>query len=309
MRYIDFHCDTIYEALIGGCDISNPSFHITPEKTRIINPYIQCFAICVPEEIVKDDATLMFKQAYKKLVEQCAKYDIKIIKSYKDIEYLYKNGGKGAVFTVENASVLAGKLENIKLFSDYGVKIVTLTWNGENELGGGAQTNEKLGLTDFGTEVIRELENKKIIIDVSHASDKLFYDVVSNSKRPLIATHSNSRSVTDVKRNLTDEQFEIIKSRGGVVGLNFHRYFLNNNPQKASMYDILRHCEYFLSLGGENTVAIGADFDGCELPDDIKGIDSLGDIYEMFLSHNYSESLVDKIFFENAREFCKNFDK
>ncbi|MBQ7504066.1 MAG: membrane dipeptidase [Ruminococcus sp.] len=309
MQYFDLHCDTIYESLIRACDISNSDLHITPQKSKHLSPYIQCFAICVPEELTGENATKMFQNAYKRLSEQCRKFDISIIRSFDDLKRVTKNTGKGAIFTVENASVLAGKIENIKLFQEYGVKIVTLTWNGRNELGDGAMVSHSNGITPFGIKVIKELENNNIVIDVSHASDRLFYDVVSNSAKPIVATHSNSRVVTNVKRNLTDEQFEIIKNRNGIVGINLHKYFLNNNPYEASQYDILKHTDHFLSMGGEYTLAFGADFDGCELPDDIKGIDSIAQIYELFLKHNYSEKLIDKIFFENAYKFLENFDK
>ncbi len=309
MRYFDLHCDTIYESLVKATDISNPDFHITPLKSQYLSPYIQCYAICVPEELRGKRATDMFKSAYNRLIEQCANHNIRVIKSYKDIIDITRSGGKGAIFTVENASVLAGDIENIELFKQYNVKFVTLTWNGRNELGDGAMVSHSNGITSFGIEVIKELEKNSITIDVSHASDRLFYDVVKNSKNPIAATHSNSRKITDVKRNLTDEQFKIIKSRNGIVGLNLHKYFLNNKPKTASSIDILKHAEHFLSLGGENTLAFGADFDGCELASDINGIDSMNNIYEMFLKHNYSEELLDKIFYKNALKFCENFDK
>lgn len=309
MRLFDLHCDTIYESMVKGTDIDNSNFHITPYKARNIAPYIQCYAICVPEEICGDKATEMFINAYNRLVEQCNKFNIKIIKSYVDLEEVIKNRGKGAIFTVENASVLAGKLSNIELFKKFGVKFVTLTWNGRNELGAGAMVSHSNGITKFGIDVIKELEKNKITVDVSHASDRLFYDVMNNSTRPIVATHSNSRAITNVKRNLTVEQFKAIVKRKGIVGLNFHKTFLNNNEDSASKFDILRHFEHFLALGGEDTLAIGADFDGCNLPSDINGVDSIPDIYELFLKENYSETLVRKIFFENARKFCENFDK
>ncbi|MCH5298312.1 MAG: membrane dipeptidase [Ruminococcus sp.] len=309
MQFFDLHCDTIYESMVKGTDIDNPKFHITPYKTRNIAPYIQCYAICVPEEISGDRATDMFVKAHERFVEQCNKFDIKIIKSYNDLDNVIKNRGKGAIFTVENASVLAGKLSNIELFNKFSVKFVTLTWNGRNEFGAGAKVTHSNGITKFGIEVIRELERNRITVDVSHASDRLLYDVLNNSTRPIVATHSNSRTITNVKRNLTDEQFNAIVKRKGIVGLNLYKAFLNNDEDKASKFDIIRHAEHFLSLGGEDTLAMGADFDGCTLPDDIKGVDTIPEIYELFLKENYNETLVRKIFFENARKFCENFDK
>lgn len=309
MRYFDLHCDTIYESLVKACDISNPDFHITPQKSDYLSPYIQCFAICVPEEFTGDRATDMFVKAYERLIEQCKKFNIKVIQTYDDLKAVANSGGKGAIFTVENASVLAGKLDNIELFKKFNVKFVTLTWNGRNELGDGAMVSHSNGITQFGINVIRELEKNNITVDVSHTSDRLFYDIISNSNKPIVATHSNSRTVTNVKRNLSDEQFRMIVERNGIVGLNLHKFFLNNNPDRASAIDVLRHAEHFLSLGGENTLAFGADFDGCELTDDVTGIDSIGNIYELFLKHNYSEQLLKKIFFENAYKFCEIFDK
>jgi membrane dipeptidase len=251
----------------------------------------------------------MFRAAYRKLVEQCSKFDIRIINSYSDIIEITNNGGRGAIFTVENASVLAGKLENIELFSDFGVKLVTLTWNGRNELGDGAMVSHSNGIRPFGIEVIKKLEEKKIIIDVSHASDRLMYDIFNHTTRPLVASHTNSRAVAKHKRNMTDEQFLTIVKRGGIVGLNLHKFFLNTDGDKANKYDVLRHAEHFLSLGGEESLCFGADFDGCNLPVDILGIDTISDIYELFLKENYNEDTVKKIFYENALKFCKNFDK
>ena len=152
------------------------------------------------------------------------------------------------------------------------------------------------------------MEHNGIVVDVSHASDKLFFDVAEIATQPFIATHSNSRSVTNHRRNLTNEQFKIIKERNGIVGINFHRDFLSDNPDSASKYDLLKHIDKFLSLGGENTVCIGTDFDGCNLPDDITGSESLAEIYETLLKHNYKESIIRKIFYENVLNFFENFD-
>ncbi len=309
MQYFDLHCDTIYESLVRNIDISSTELQLNILNTNNLNWHIQCYAICVPEEILGENATKMFKDAYARLLNQCQKFDIKVIKSYADVLDVVNNNKKGAIFTVENSSVLAGKLENIELFSEFNVKFATLTWNGRNELGAGAQVAHSNGLSVFGVDVVRELNKRNITIDVSHASDRLFYDVMNITTRPVVATHSNSRAITNVRRNLTDKQFEIIRDQKGVVGLNFFRGFLNNNPDKASRYDILRHADHFLALRGEDTLAIGADFDGCRLPQDLTGIENVSEIYELFLRHNYSESLVQKIFYKNALKFAENFDK
>ena len=309
MQVFDLHCDTIYECLANNTDFSDKNLHISIDKISDFDTYIQCFAICVPEEIRGKLATDMFIKSYYKLKEQCEKYNIILITNYNQIKYVVKNHLRGAIFTVENASVLAGNINNIKLFRDFGVKFVTLTWNGRNELGAGTMVTHSNGITPFGIEVIKELEKNNIFIDVSHASDRLFNDIVMYSQKPIVATHPNSRSITNHRRNLTDSQFITIVKKKGIVGINLYRDFLNNDPEKASKYDILKHVEHFLSLGGEDSISLGGDFDGCNLTKDIKNINDYEDIYQLFLKENYSESLVEKIFFKNALNFCENFDK
>ena len=139
-------------------------------------------------------------------------------------------------------------------------------------------------------------------IDLSHASERLFYSVVEHTEGPLVASHSNSRSICPHLRNLTDEQFCLIRDRGGVVGLNFAPPFLCQKGG-ACAEDIYRHAEHFLELDGEKTLAIGSDFDGTSLPEDIYGIASMESVYEIFLRHGCSEALIHRIFFKNAYDF------
>lgn len=197
---------------------------------------------------------------------------------------------------------MAGSFEKIAYLADCGVKVLTLTWNGNCEIGDGAMVENPHGLTQFGKKAISELERCGIVIDVSHASEPLFYDVAQQSTKPFIATHSNARKICKHQRNLTDEQFTIIKNRGGLVGLNFYPNFLNDK-NVANFDDILCHAEHFLSLGGEKVLAIGSDFDGATMPNGISGIESVEELANYFLKHNYSQELVDAIFFQNAYNF------
>jgi membrane dipeptidase len=140
-----------------------------------------------------------------------------------------------------------------------------------------------------------------VIADVSHLSDRGFDDVAKTINTPFIATHSDSRKICDNKRNLTDGQFKEIVRRGGVVGLNLFPAFLGGGSVDA----VCRHVDHFLSLGGENTIAVGADFDGvARLPNDITGIADMVKLYEL-LSEYYGETIADRIFFGNAYDFFK----
>lgn len=307
MNLFDLHCDTLYKAVTQNLPLDDKSMQVS----QILNKdskRLQCYAIWIPDDFTPEKAEEIFYSANKKLYDECERLNIKLIGQNESISKCFKNNNYSALFTIENSTALNGNIENVEKFANLGVKIITLTWNAANAVGDGADVSNSNGITDFGKRVVREMEHNGIVVDISHASDKLFYDVAEIANRPFIATHSNSRSVTNHRRNLTDEQFKIIKDRNGIVGINFHRDFLSDNPDSASKYDLLKHIDKFLSLGGENTVCIGTDFDGCSLPDDITGSESLAEIYEMLLIQNCKESVIRKIFYENALNFFENFD-
>ena len=290
MLYFDLHCDTLYRATIDNSDFYNSEYHISISKLPDFQKWHQMFAVWIPDEIRGIDATNLFIKAIDKFNKLSVNND-----KYK------------MMLAVENASMLNGDIRNIKLLVDNNVRYVTLTWNGENELGCGAFSNCSYGISRFGIEVVKQLESRSVAVDVSHASDKLFYDVVNIATKPILATHSNSRVITDNKRNLTDDQFKIIRDMGGIVGLNFYKGFLNNNENDASIDDIVRHAERFLNLDGENTLAIGSDFDGADMPIGISSISDIPMIFERFCQE-FGAKLTKKVFFDNANMYFTNFD-
>lgn len=307
MNLLDLHCDTLYKSVTENLPLDDKSMQVS-QILGENDKRLQCYAVWIPDVYTPEKAEQTFYSAYQRLTSECTRLNIKLIEQNESIADAFKYNKNSALFTIENSKALNGKIENVKKFAKLGVKIITLTWNALNTVGDGADVQNSKGITDFGKSVVREMEKHRIVVDVSHASDKLFYDVAEIAARPFIATHSNSRSVTNHRRNLTDEQFKIIKDNNGIVGINFHRDFLSDNPNSASKKDLLFHIDKFLSLGGENVICIGTDFDGCNLPEDITGSESLAEIYEMLLKHNYKESLIRKIFYENALNFFENFD-
>lgn len=303
MKLFDLHCDTLYRAVDENGSIIDNNYHLSVLKGNKYDNWAQCFAVWIPDEYRNESALAFFRKAKEKFENEINKYSniIEQCRNANDIKSAIEQKKCAAILTVEGGAVLGGNIENLEYLKDCGVKMMTLTWNGQCEIGGGSLAAEPNGITEFGKNVIKSMEKLSIAIDISHASDNLFYDVVNFSSGPLVASHSNSRSVCKHRRNLTDEQFKIIKSRNGIVGLNFSRDFLKEND--ASAYDILRHADYFLSMGGEKTLCIGTDFDGTDMPNGISGIESMQSLYELFLKHNYKESLIDDIFFNNAFEF------
>lgn len=305
MNFFDLHCDTLYEICKKNEGLYDNSCHVSLKKSENINKYIGCFAIWMPDEYRGKEAVGFFDKVYEKFVSEKEKNvsRIELIENPIDMEGLPKEK-RGVILTVEGGAALGGDLERVGYLKKCGVRAMTLTWNGENEIGGGSGERNPIGITEFGIKVVKEMEKQGIIVDVSHAGEKLFYDVSDVSKRPFMATHSNSYSVCSHRRNLKDKQFQTIRDRGGIVGVTFCNKFLNSDTD-ASISDIMRHIEHFLSLDGENTVAIGSDFDGTDVPDELKGIESMGVLYEYMLRCNYSEELVRNIFYKNAYNFFR----
>ena len=308
MQLFDMHCDTLYRAYTENSTLFNDSFHISFAKADYIRPYIQCLAVWIPDEYRGERAWELFCGCVSKLREQLAGTDILWCRTADDIRKVCENKGQGIILTVEGGAVLGGELSRIRMLHDEGVRMMTLTWNGRNELGDGIMEKDDLGLSEFGKAAVREMERVGIIVDISHAGEKLFHDTAMTAERPFLASHSNIRAVTPHKRNLTDEQFRKLVSMGSLTGLNFCADFLARENdageilQPSGMYDIIKHTGYMLSLGGGKSIAMGADFDGANIPQDIAGIESMDRLHELFEEHFGSE-ITEDIFFGNAYRF------
>lgn len=304
MKLADLHCDTLWACCqVSGTDLGENQLHVDLNRGMRYSPWIQCFAAWIEDQYRGESAWDVFCRMKDFLYEALQVHGDRmyLIRSGEDLQKAEEQKKCAVLFTVEGGAAAAGSLEKLQKLYDFGVRMMTLTWNGKNEWGGGAE--EPGPLTPFGKEAVRRMEQLGMQIDLSHASDPLFWSVVEETTGPLIASHSNSRKICRHKRNLTDEQFSLICRRKGLVGLNFTRSFLRKKGKKAVCEDILRHAEHFLSLGGQDVLAIGSDFDGTVVPDSIRGIESMEDLANLFLHHGYSETLVEKIFFQNVRNF------
>ena len=306
IRYFDMHCDTITECAEKHCSLNRNGLHISMENVRGYKPWAQFFAIWIPGDIHGEDAENRFRLVYKVFLEQMK--DNKELLSFcgnsAELKRAAGYGRNAAFLSIEGSAALNGKIENLKKYYDLGVRLITITWNGSCEAGDGCRVENAKGLTRFGKDLVSEMSKMNIITDVSHLSDQGFYDVAQETQKPFVASHSNSRAVCGHPRNLTDEQFREIVRRRGIVGLNFYRDFICGGGKEAAYQDILPHIDHFLELGGENAIAIGADFDGAEMPKGISGARDMKNVYRM-LADRYSERMADKIFFANAYEFVK----
>ena len=311
MDFFDLHCDTATSAMEKEVDFTNEELHIHYPLNKKIEKHCQCFAIFCPDEIRGEAAFEYYKRAEQYLSVQCAKLNnvLEEIKSFTDVLSIVNKNKTAAILTVEGGSAINGKIENLYCLHNDGVKMMTLTWNGENELGFGSLEQEK-GLKPFGIEVIKEMEKIGMYIDVSHLSDRGFENVAETVDCPIVASHSNLREICSHRRNLTDEYFSEIVRRKGIVGINFYKAFINNDPEEAKLSDIAKHIERMLKLGGKDSICLGSDYDGCDTLDEIKNIDKVENLYNFLIENGFGTELTDKIFWKNAYNFFeRGYDK
>lgn len=285
MIYSDLHCDTLTRCFEKGESLFDARGHINYFKIEKLKKYRQCFALFV-NDTLRGNAAFSY---FKKLVDF---YENEIEKIKSEI--------LTPVLTAENGALLGGDSDNVDYLSEKGIKMLTLTWNGENELASGAMCDGG-GLKSFGREVITKMEKKGIFIDVSHLNEKSFYDVVSFAKTPLIASHSNCFSLVPHKRNLKDEQIKLIIESGGLIGLCFHAPFLVTDGT-GSFEMLYRNIYRILSMGGENSVCFGSDFDGGTPEDCLDSLHKVKNLYAYLKGRGLGEPLLEKIFFTNAEK-------
>ncbi|MBQ8275632.1 MAG: membrane dipeptidase, partial [Clostridia bacterium] len=223
-----------------------------------------------------------------------------------ELKAAVKAGKHAAILAVEDARLTAGKIERVDILAEMGVKYMTLLWGGETCIGGSHDTHGHL--TDFGRAVARRCFEVGITPDVSHASEEVVDDLIPIAyeyNRPFIASHSNAHAVYGHTRNLRDRHFEHIKKLGGIVGISLcPSHLTDTSLRPADETDLLRHLEHYLSLGGESIVGFGADWDGTDLPQGFDHVGHLANFAELLGKHNYSDELIDKIFWKNFFEFA-----
>ena len=179
-------------------------------------------------------------------------------------------------------------------------------WNGAyypNAISGTNAQEPERGLSDIGRNFVREAQKRNILMDVSHLSEKGFWDLVDITSAPIIASHSNAKALCPHSRNLTDEQIKAIVATKGFVGLNFYSLFVG---ERADMDELIAHVEHFWDLGAENILGLGGDWDGCDsLAGGFSGIQDMPKLYEALYRRNHSEKLLHKLFCGNLLHVLK----
>ncbi|ACX52568.1 Membrane dipeptidase [Ammonifex degensii KC4] len=269
MLVVDAHCDTLSRQACRGFPLSwQLEGQVDLPRLARGKVKVQFFAVFVPLE---------YRGMYlRRALEQIDYFyrllstweGVRPVKDRASLEGTLAEGKTAGVLAVEGGHVLEGSLAVLRVFHLLGVRCLTLTWNGRNELGDGV--GEEGGLSSLGKEVVREMGRLGMLVDVAHLSPAGFWDVLRQAEGPIIASHANSRALCDHPRNLTDEQVKALAATGGVIGVTFVPRFID--PEKPTLDRLIDHMEHLAEVGGIDCVGVGSDFDGVlepweEMPD------------------------------------------
>lgn len=314
-KAIDLHCDTLMKiAKSGNLDESEKS-HVSLKGLQEGGVALQCFADFVPTgmfpKLIRKGATnLMFNAFYKNYQKMMAYHsDILFpVLSKADLDKAGVDGKIGILLTIEDGGVLGDKLENVKKYYDKGVRLVTLTWNHPNAIGYPNSYDAEVmnkGLTDFGKDVVREMERLGMVVDVSHVSDGVFWDVAEMATKPFLASHSNSRAVCSHKRNMTDEMIRKLADKGGVMGLNLGPEFVGTVEGVTRMEDLVAQILHIRNVGGVEVLALGSDFDGIHGQLDVAGPQDWPKLEAALKNAGLSDDELDKMWYANAERVLR----
>lgn len=238
-------------------------------------------------------ADLIFNKI-EKIVKDNNRY-LSIARTPSDLYEDKRKGRKSIMFAIENGLALEGDLANVKYFAQRGVTYITLCHNGDNDICDSARgSNLHGGVSKFGAAVIREMNRNGIMVDLSHGAEKSFYDALEISSLPIVCSHSNSKALCNVPRNLTDDQLRALAKKGGVAHITLYHGFLRKEGT-ASVLDAIAHLEHAISIMGIDYVGIGTDFDGDGTVCGMADASEMINFTRHLLARKYSERDIEKI--------------
>ena len=307
MKLFDLHCDTATRLLSEKQGLYDNDFHVSLKKAEYLDDYAQVMAVWTDRRLSDAEGYSRFFEVVDNLKNEIMvnRGKVALVEDFSELNDAICSKQRAMVLAVEDARILQNDLSRLDALRAHGVRLLTLNWYGETCIGGGHDTD--IGLSDFGVRTVERCFEIGIIPDVSHCSfkgAKMTIELANEHKKPIVATHSDSYSVNPHTRNLLDEDFIAIAKLSGLVGINLCPSHLSKN-ESADICDIMKHIEHYLSLGGENVLAMGCDLDGTNLPN---GFSSVYDVYKIaneMQRLNYSDELINKIMYNNAFTFFK----
>lgn len=302
----DLHCDTVTELLgrdlSGSGRLERNALHIDLERAGKLAGYAQCFAfwsttdLPLPKDVKVEDVFWREVSILQDAIDKNS-HLIRQARCAEDVENNLAQGKMSAIFTLEGPAGIGFDPSKLEKLWNLGFRISTLGWNEKNSLTGSHKTGG--GLTKRGREYVKECQRLGILVDVSHISDEGFWDILEMTQAPILASHSNSRSVWNESRNLTDDMFRAIVQTGGVAGFNMCAEFTGENPDLDTACD---HIFHFLELDPTGRhIALGGDLDGISnMPAGFTGVQDYPAFARRLLERGLDEHTLKNIFWKNA---------
>lgn len=307
MFICDCHCDTLTELYNKNASLYKNEQHFDIKRQIALGGGLQFCAIYVPTEVFRYQGGLRYtlclldkyNQEIKKLHENGI--DVLQVRTAEDAGNVLKHKA-ATLLAIEEGGAIDGSLEALRCLYELGVRAMTLTWSNRNDIADGI--NEEAtgsGLTLFGKQVVAEMNRLGMLVDVSHISTAGFWSVIETSTKPIIATHSNAKSLCSHPRNLNDEQIKALAQNGGLAGITFAGQFLEEDWRNACIESVYKHIDYMLNLiGNDDHIGFGSDFDGISHPPcNIQGVQDYKPLIE-YLSKYYSDETINKITHQNV---------
>lgn len=307
MFICDCHCDTLTELYNKNASLYENEQHFDIKRQIALGGGLQFCAIYVPTEVFRYQGGLRYtlclldkyNQEIKKLHENGI--DVLQVRTAEDAGNVLKHKA-ATLLAIEEGGAIDGRLEALRCLYELGVRAMTLTWSNRNDIADGI--NEEAtgsGLTLFGKQVVAEMNRLGMLVDVSHISTAGFWSVIETSTKPIIATHSNAKSLCSHPRNLNDEQIKALAQNGGLAGITFAGQFLEEDWRNACIESVYKHIDYMLNLiGNDDHIGFGSDFDGISHPPyNIQGVQDYKPLIE-YLSKYYSDETINKITHQNV---------
>lgn len=307
MFICDCHCDTLTELYNKNASLYENEQHFDIKRQIALGGGLQFCAIYVPTEVFRYQGGLRYtlclldkyNQEIKKLHENGI--DVLQVRTAEDAGNVLKHKA-ATLLAIEEGGAIDGSLEALRCLYELGVRAMTLTWSNRNDIADGI--NEEAtgsGLTLFGKQVVAEMNRLGMLVDVSHISTAGFWSVIETSTKPIIATHSNAKSLCSHPRNLNDEQIKALAQNGGLAGITFAGQFLEEDWRNACIESVYKHIDYMLNfIGNDDHIGFGSDFDGISHPPyNIQGVQDYKPLIE-YLSKYYSDETINKITHQNV---------
>lgn len=255
------------------------------------------------------------QDAIKKELEYI--YDVILIaKSYDDIIKAQKENKLYIFIGFEGLISIDDNISLLDEYYDFGARHASLTWNEENKLATGARGDSNRGLTPLGKKAVKKMQEKGMIVDVSHLNDKSFFDIMDITSAPIIASHSNARALCNSMRNLTDEQLRAIRDVNGVIGYNSYKDFTDENIDKQTLNRAVDHIKYIADKIGIDHIGLGFDyneyFEDEEVPPAVKGLENASKSYDIIVKlkeAGFNNEEIEKIEYKNFHRIIKEIIK